>query len=79
MGLEIKWGKDLWEEDECVLETDFELAGDRDGKMLDALAEHLSRLDGVWVYHADGLFQIRYTPYVKGQIREGQLVMVGRP
>lgn len=77
MSLEIKWGKDLWDEDECVLQTDFKLAGEEEGRVLDALAKHLSRLDGVWAYHADGIFQIRYTPWAKARIKDGQLVMVG--
>lgn len=48
----MKRGKNLFEQNE------------EERQMLDALVEHLSRLEGVWAYHADGWFQIRYTPLV---------------
>ena len=64
MGVRVKRGKDLFEQDEYVLQTNYVLRDEEEREVLDALAEHLSRLEGVWVYHADGRFQIRYTPIV---------------
>ena len=52
MGVRVKRGKNLFRQNE------------EERQMLDALVEHLSRLEGVWAYHADGRFQIRHTPLV---------------
>ena len=71
MGLRVVRGATALDQHEYVLEMDLELANETDGKVLDALVEHLSRLEGVWAYHADGRFQIRYTPPVVIAIGKG--------
>ena len=72
--MRVKRGKNLFEQDEYVLQIEFDLQNEEERQMLDALVEHLSRLEGVWAYHADGVFQIRHTPLVVIAIgKEGQM------